>query len=172
MHRHLVDLAIVLISMSISGPKVSEKKDWPLGLSWSSWNLPWIENQFHQPLLLEKDTNFTWTTFLIVVCSLFVMVSRDLLILLVVFIGTLFETLKSRGILAAGTMRRNRTGLPPQLRGNVLKGEKRGGWRWTRDGNCLYVVWKDCSDVIFLTTMHTGTSDGTTVKRKQKGESE
>ena len=49
-------------------------------------------------------------------------------------------------------------------------GEKRGAWRWTRDGRLLYVVWKDSVDVALLTTMHAGTSDHHCVKRREKNQ--
>jgi hypothetical protein len=81
--------------------------------------------------------------------------------------GQLFKDLYERGIFAAGTIRMNRSGFPPQLR-SLVKREKRGTWRWVRDDKCLYVVWKDSVDCALLSTFHSGQDKQQTVQRKSK----
>ena len=64
----------------------------------------------------------------------------------------LYEELRGRGTLAAGTVRLTRQGIPPVLRVARLR---KGQTIFRRKGNLLAMKWKDSSDVKFLTTAHT-----------------
>ena len=84
-------------------------------------------------------------------------------------VGKLFRQLRDKEIYAAEIMRRGRSGLPPQIGGPILKKEDKGSWRWTRDGDRLYLVWVDNSLPVFCSTLDQGSSKNRTVKRKGKG---
>ena len=99
---------------------------------------------------------------------MFVCLIEDISTNVVCSLEQLFEKLRDIHIYAAGTIRRLRRGFPPQLKGKLFAGQHRGAWRWTRDGQCLYVVWKDSVDCALLTTIHAGTYDGNTVERRSK----
>lgn len=81
----------------------------------------------------------------------------------------LFHHLSQRGFGACGTYRQGTFGVP-QIKENALeKKSARGSIRWIRDGNLLYVKWKDTREVSMITTVHPVYSGDTVWLHEIKG---
>ena len=83
----------------------------------------------------------------------------------------LFKYLKENGFEACGTCDINRRGCPDelkQLKAALSKARvERGEGYWVRDGNLVFVLWKDTKVVSVMSTMHQATGTAT-VERKFK----
>ena len=116
--------------------------------------------------LPAKGIIYMWTTTIHQV--VFVCLVEEISTNVICSLEHLFEKLRDLHVYAAGTIRRLRRGFPPQLKGKLFARERRGACRWTRDGNCLCVVWKDSVDCALLATIHPGTFAGDVVQRRTK----
>ena len=76
----------------------------------------------------------------------------------------LLEHLKARGILACGTVRSNRKGLPTELLPKQLPPMNKGDFRVAQKNDLTYSVWQDTKPVLVLSNFH-GPSQQKTVKR-------
>ena len=65
---------------------------------------------------------------------------------------TLFKDLFDKGCFATGTVRENRIGFPSALGNKMPKKAQRGTIRWHRDGQLLFVKWRDTKDVCVIST--------------------
>ncbi|CAL9687430.1 unnamed protein product [Knipowitschia caucasica] len=81
----------------------------------------------------------------------------------------LFRDLFTKEIGACGTIRPNRIGFPRTTINDFGRGDPRGSIRWIRDGELLFVKWKDTREVTLCSTIHTVFS-GDTVSRRQRQE--
>ena len=79
----------------------------------------------------------------------------------------LFKDLFEQKTSACGTVRENRRGFPKTMINAMQGKDKRGTIRWIRDGNLLFVKWKDTRDVTMLSTINSACG-GETVQRKVK----
>lgn len=77
----------------------------------------------------------------------------------------LFRDLLKKNIWACGTIRSNRIGYPKTGMNKLLKKAPRGTHRWLREGDLLFVEWKDTREVQMCSTIHRGRG-GSVVKRK------
>lgn len=80
----------------------------------------------------------------------------------------LFRDLLKKNIWACGTIRSNRIGYPKSTIDKLPKKAARGTHRWLREGNLLFVEWKDTREVQMCSTIYSGSDIGT-VQRKVKG---
>lgn len=84
---------------------------------------------------------------------------------------TLFKHLKSEGFEACGTIEVTRRDFPDNLRPHkkaLAKAKvERGEGRWMRDGDLVFVMWRDTKVVSVISTMHLATGNDT-VERKIK----
>ena len=79
----------------------------------------------------------------------------------------LLNDLLIRGVLACGTVRANRIGLPAHLKSNVVK-LKKGEYRVAQKNDLVFTVWKDTKAVQFLSNFHEPDSLGV-VRRRLEG---
>ncbi|XP_077497366.1 uncharacterized protein LOC144107983 [Amblyomma americanum] len=80
----------------------------------------------------------------------------------------LFEHLLERKTLACGTTRKDRHCFPSELKDVAWERRaERGDIRWLRDGNVLYMQWKDQRAVNLMSTIHTA-NQHVPAKRRQK----
>ena len=80
---------------------------------------------------------------------------------------TLFRDLFVQGCFCTGTVRDNRTGFPKGFGNPLPKRAERGSSRWFRDGQLVFVKWKDTKEVTVMSTYWKATGTDT-VQRKQK----
>lgn len=67
----------------------------------------------------------------------------------------LFKDLIQKSIYACGTVILNRKGIPQGLKDiKQFSKEQRGKMRWVRDGELLFLQWKDNKVVTFISSMH------------------
>ena len=78
----------------------------------------------------------------------------------------LFEGLRARGLLACGTVRANRKGLPAQILPRNVGAMQRGEYRVAQKNNLVCVVWMDTKPVIALSNYHSPTDRGTVQRRR------
>ena len=84
--------------------------------------------------------------------------------------GPLLDDLRKHGILACGTTQKGRVGYPMEFKKTETewnKTAKRGDMRWFRDGDKLFVQWKDKRLVTILTTIHRANKSD--VVKREKG---
>lgn len=82
----------------------------------------------------------------------------------------LFQDLFTVGCFCTGTVRDNRIGRSKKSGGSILaKNAPRGTSKWFRDGQLVYVKWKDTKEVTVLSTFWQATGTDT-VKRKKKSD--
>ena len=84
--------------------------------------------------------------------------------------GPLLDDLLKQGILACGTSQKGRVGYPMEFKSTETywnKTSKQGDMRWFRDGDKLFVQWKDKRMITMMTTIHNANKSDV-VKRKQK----
>ena len=67
----------------------------------------------------------------------------------------LFIHLLKNGIIACGTILLNRKGIPADLKDTTTLNKARGSNRFVREGNLLFMQWRDNKIVNFLSTIHT-----------------
>ncbi|KAH8040864.1 hypothetical protein HPB51_013034 [Rhipicephalus microplus] len=80
----------------------------------------------------------------------------------------LFEHLLQCKTLACGTTRKDRRGFPGDLKETKWERKaERGDIRWVRDGNILFLQWKDRKAVNLMSTIHTA-NEHISAKRRQK----
>ena len=79
----------------------------------------------------------------------------------------LFRDLFSRGCFAPGTVRENRIGFPSHLGNKLTNKDTRSTMRWHRDGQLVFVKWKDTKDVCVISTFYEATATDM-VKRRKK----
>ncbi|XP_046728478.1 piggyBac transposable element-derived protein 4-like isoform X2 [Silurus meridionalis] len=80
----------------------------------------------------------------------------------------LFQDLLKKNIFACGTIRPSNAGYPKTITNKLPNKAPRGTHRWLREGNLLFVEWKDTKEVHMCSTIHKGT-ESSTVQRKVKG---
>ncbi|KAH8038475.1 hypothetical protein HPB51_001648 [Rhipicephalus microplus] len=82
----------------------------------------------------------------------------------------LFDYLLDHKTLACGTTRKDRRGFPKELKEpHWEKKAKRGDIRCIRDGNILYLQWKDRRVVNMISTIHTANKKVVAKRRVQSG---
>lgn len=79
----------------------------------------------------------------------------------------LFHHLIQQGFGVRGTYREGRTGVPKTKENALDKRSPRGSIRWMRDGDLLYIKWKDTREVSLCSSIHPMYS-GDMVQRWQK----
>ena len=81
----------------------------------------------------------------------------------------LLKDLWKVGVLACGTMLRNRKGFPVELKNikEFEKGNTRGAMRWMRNGVQLIIQWIDNKTISIITTIHKA-NKYTYIKRRTK----
>ncbi|KAK7910292.1 hypothetical protein WMY93_014976 [Mugilogobius chulae] len=77
----------------------------------------------------------------------------------------LFRDLLAKKIGACGTVRTNRIGFPKTTTNDIGRKDPRGTIRWIREGDLLYVKWKDRREVVMCSTVHSAFT-GETVSRR------
>ena len=80
----------------------------------------------------------------------------------------LAKALIEKGCFITGTIRQNRVGFPKQLQNPLPKQASRGTSRWFRDGQLVFVKWKDTKEVSVLSTYYPATGTDTVVRRKKE----
>ena len=80
----------------------------------------------------------------------------------------LFIALLTKGITACGTILLNRRGVPAHFKDTKTLDKARGSSRYVREGNLLFVQWRDNKIVNFLSTMHTKSKEMFYCKRRSK----
>ncbi|XP_046730316.1 piggyBac transposable element-derived protein 4-like isoform X3 [Silurus meridionalis] len=80
----------------------------------------------------------------------------------------LFQDLLKKDIFGCGAIRSNCIGYPKTITNKLPNKAPRGTHRWLREGNLLFVEWKDTRVVYMCSTFHKGT-ESSTVQRKVKG---
>ena len=82
---------------------------------------------------------------------------------------TLFKYLKTKGFEACGTVDTSRRDFPPSLKPQKAELGKRnierGEGRWVRDGDIVYVMWRDTKVVTIMSTMHHASGTETVVRK-------
>lgn len=82
----------------------------------------------------------------------------------------LFQDLFTQGCFCTGTVRDNRIGNSKKCQSKILpKNAPRGSSKWYRDGQLVYVKWKDTKEVTIMSTYWQATGTNT-VKRKKKSD--
>ncbi|XP_072145227.1 piggyBac transposable element-derived protein 4-like [Dermacentor andersoni] len=82
----------------------------------------------------------------------------------------LFEHLLEHKTLACGTTRKDRRCFPVELKDSSWeKSAERGDVRWIRDGNILYMQWKDRRAVNLMSTIHTANEHVPAKRREKRG---
>ena len=71
----------------------------------------------------------------------------------------LSKGLFDKGCFMTGTLRENRIGFPKNLRNPLPKKADRGTSRWYRDGQSVFVKWKDTRDVCVMSTYYAATGN-------------
>ena len=79
----------------------------------------------------------------------------------------LIDLLK-KGIMACGTILLNRKGIPADLKDTSTLNKARGSNRFVREGNLLFMQWRDNKIVNFLSTIHTKSKEIFYCKRRSK----
>lgn len=83
------------------------------------------------------------------------------------WLTTLFNDLFEKGCFATGTVKENRVGFPSQFGNKLPKKSERGTMRWHRDGQLVFIKWKDTKDVCVLSTFHEATGTDQAKRRKK-----
>lgn len=82
----------------------------------------------------------------------------------------LFEHLLEHKTLACGTTRKDRRGFPKELKDATWERRaQRGDVRWIREGNILFMQWKDRRSVFLMSTMHTANKHVAAKRREKRG---
>ncbi|KAH9360966.1 hypothetical protein HPB48_007047 [Haemaphysalis longicornis] len=85
--------------------------------------------------------------------------------------GKLFDHLLERKTLACGTTRKDRRCFPTELKDvGWERRAQRGDVRWLRDGNILYMQWKDRRAVNLMSTIHTANKFVPATRRQKTGD--
>ena len=79
----------------------------------------------------------------------------------------LLTDLRVRGIMACGTVRANRKGLPAALLPKTTK-LKRGEFRRAQKDNLTYAIWMDTKPVLTLSNFHNPAEEGTVLRRRDQ----
>ena len=80
----------------------------------------------------------------------------------------LLEALHVRGLLACGTVRANRRGLPANLLPRNIR-LQRGEFRLAQKDDLMYSVWMDTKPVLILSNYHSPAARGTVERRNAQG---
>lgn len=83
----------------------------------------------------------------------------------------LFDHLLARKTFACGTSRKDRRCFPAELKdAKWERRAQRGDVRWIREGNILYMQWKDRRAVNLMSTMHTANEHVSAQRREKRGD--